>query len=256
MAITAPRDPEKGDDNLAWAREVTSILRRLIPRESDDIWPSVGTTGTSYQMRRKGGKNGGGSGTKSGPFNVTMTGNPDPEGDSVGWVKVALNSWLMQSETPDDKVTITGLDFPLQLDLEDSPRQNIWMEIDIQGRYGEEPTPILAEIKSGADWNGDEGDFFPEPIRFGTDDGTFSGSEDEAPINNRQTHIYVPIAYTYDLESSEALFGGSDPPGIMLTEEVRLVQVLEAHQLIFETCHKGHIVLLTRDYRAPIPPPE
>ena len=53
MPTTAPNDPVSGDDILTWARAVTQILRQNMPRESADIWPNVGTAGTSFRLRHK-----------------------------------------------------------------------------------------------------------------------------------------------------------------------------------------------------------
>jgi len=48
-----PPDPESGDDILPWARAITRLVRQLVPRESKDIWPEVGTTGTKYLLRSR-----------------------------------------------------------------------------------------------------------------------------------------------------------------------------------------------------------
>lgn len=50
---TAPADPQSGDDILDWAKEVTALLRSIIPRESADITVRIRGTGTTYHIRRR-----------------------------------------------------------------------------------------------------------------------------------------------------------------------------------------------------------
>lgn len=55
--LTAPPDPDKGDNILAWARAANRVLRAIIPRESPEIWPDVSPTGgTKYRAKRENGK--------------------------------------------------------------------------------------------------------------------------------------------------------------------------------------------------------
>lgn len=51
--ITAPADPESGDDILPWAKEITAVLRAIIPRDSADIIVQTNTTGTTFKIRRR-----------------------------------------------------------------------------------------------------------------------------------------------------------------------------------------------------------
>jgi hypothetical protein len=49
--ITAPRDPESGEDILEWAREITRVVRAVLPRSSGDILAHTRSTGTAYVFR-------------------------------------------------------------------------------------------------------------------------------------------------------------------------------------------------------------
>ena len=52
--LTAPRDPASGEKILPWAKAVNALLRRLIPCQSPDILPDIGTNGTTYRLKARG----------------------------------------------------------------------------------------------------------------------------------------------------------------------------------------------------------
>lgn len=177
------------------------------------------------------------------PFEVVLS--SPPEGNTStepGWVKVALNSFLMKTALPTDRITITGLDYPFQLKVKTAPQQYIWLEINLSGENTSPVTPITASIKSGADWNGSGGEFFPELAKWSTSDGTYEGSGEEAE-NRKQTHAYLPIAYTYHESKISEFFGSAEyaPAGLPIADKVTLVQMVNSNLILGTTCGEGGV---------------
>lgn len=234
--LSPPADPQAGDDILAWAIEVAAFLRAINPQSGPDVWPQVTTTGTHYLLKRRRAAGETAAAAPSYPFQVKRGVAPEEEEDKVGWVKVHLHSMLMRDVDPTSKITITGLDESFQMK---EPWHRIWLEINLTGLYEDPATSITATIGHGADWNGDGKDFFPTPVEYNTDDGTFSGSTGTPPSNTHQTKCFVPIAYTVPTDADPFLLAGTGGIGFQTAPNVTLIQQLSTHLIIGRTCFGG-----------------
>ena len=70
---------------LKWARAMNAVVRQIIPRESPDIWPKIGTGGVSYTLRRKPAR--GETVTKKHPFQASVVGTEFDDGE---WKNVSV----------------------------------------------------------------------------------------------------------------------------------------------------------------------
>lgn len=238
-------EPNKGEDVFEWARRMAAAVRRLVPTESVDILPRIGSNSTSYTLRRR--KRGGTSaGVARHPFQVFLVPPPEDEDpDSKGWFKVERNSTLTHGPGPLDKVLITDLDTPLQIPLT-GDRAYIWLEVDVRPMRAATPAVPTARIKTGEKWlveNDDE--FFPGHARFNTDGGALGES---IPDDLEQTHFIVPIAERITHDPDDPF----EPKSALTLDAVfRLHQVLKTHLTMMRTCYSAEHAAVEIDYVRP-----
>jgi hypothetical protein len=156
------------------------------------------------------------------------------EGGGDGWVKVILNSWLLENPNPTSKITITKLDTSMQLAADD----RIWLEISLEATYNKPPGPITAKIARGRKWGDGAANFYPLPVQYNTDDGTRLGSSGKPPANTQQTLIFIPIGY--------ATTAAKDPfklvengYALSIGDDLYFIQQLVTHLMMGSTCIDG-----------------
>lgn len=126
--------------------------------------------------------------------------------------KVVLNSSLMRSIRPDDRITITGLDAWFDVINED----NIWLQLTIDSGSVTE-----ANIQS---WGqGDSWDAFPSPIKF---------------VGGTQVAAMIQIAYTHTDPNSSA-----NPP--------LLYQCVTKNLILRNICGGGRAAIFAYEHSAP-----
>lgn len=249
MSTHFPKTPQRGEDILPWARELSNFVRQLIGRESADMVPTVTSVGTSWRLRKR--ARTADAIAPQAPFYVVPADPPDGEGGD-GWVKVLPTGTVIASIDPTNNVAITGLDSAVQLNLDDTAEQYVWIQVDVSPLFDSPPGLATGKVDSGADWNGDSGDFFPVPVEFNTDDGTPEGSGGTPPDDLQQITVYWPLARTYDVRDNP--FPGLELPGAMLTEHVKLVNIGNHNLRLFSTeCYKGKGVTLLTPWHGAIP---
>jgi hypothetical protein len=216
MALTPPPDPEQGDDILPWARWVTQTLRQIIPRPSADIFPNVGSAGTTFALRRRRAASEGGSASRGTPFQLI-----DASTEDGCFLKVSLNSWLSKSERPDDHQTIVGLGVPFAIAL----NQWIYLEVEWDGEEIAGAT-IAQDDWDSETWSGDDVEF------------AVAWDDDDAD-NRRQTKARRLIGFTRAHEEEDyypvdrmTITGGSGEDAVSM----QVVQSLNSHLLLCEGC--------------------
>lgn len=268
-----PRTPESGEDILDWAREITQYVRQLAPRDGPDILALLTSTGAQHRLRKKPPVV---YPQQPGPWAVIYSppdDDADPANPGIGWVQVSLDSWLTQSVIPAEsytlptgggtvanKITITGLGAPIQLAL----GKRIWLEINLSPIYAGTPGPPTASIQHGTQWGAGDGDnFWPIPVDYNTDDGTYLGSTGTQPDGTVQETIYVELGYV-DTRENDAFgliaAGFGLPLGIDdENNELFFIQTLRRHDLIITSgqCIAGYTAYFVAPaIGAPHPLPE
>lgn len=163
-----PRDPQRGEDVLGWARQISRVVRALYPRPGPDIAPRLNSGGVVYELVRRRANRSTASTTKGRPYQVTgLKPVPATEDDPTPppRLQVEIDSWLVKSVKMDDKVTVAGLgpDAAFDFDVGDSGYFYVW---------------IVAEITDGAATSvyidyGQETDLwpdYPDPVELGDAD--------------------------------------------------------------------------------------
>lgn len=182
-------------------------------------------------------------------WEVTKAPIPVGHPDTDVWVFINPNSTLLNSLDPTDRIVPDGLglDNKFQLNFAETSEQYIWIAVVIPD------DDVLPEAHkgAGADWNGPDGDFFPFPVEFDTDDGTSGGSDNSAPANRRQITLYFPIARTYDITDNPT--APDVPDGIMLTDKIKLVQVCKTPMRLYLDCFAGVSVRAAMPWHGFIP---
>lgn len=122
MSLIPPPDPSNGDDILPWARSITRLLRQIMPRESADVWPEIGTTGTKYLLRRRPGKKG--AGNAGGGDELPCWIGDATYGAGAGYDPAVHYVWLGEGSA--DFVTAAGCPIArFELDVEDPERTKL-----------------------------------------------------------------------------------------------------------------------------------
>lgn len=228
MTLTEP--PKIPDRFIPVVRDYLAELRKWLMGQRVVEGLNVSITDAGGGGKKITSKAGGGPGAGMAvPFYVLPTSPPTGQtGDN--WVKVELYSHLLKSIKPTDKVTITGLDSAFRLNVDEF----VWLTVDIQPTYLFPKQPPTATIEHGPKWNPSSG-IFPDPILWDTDDGTPTGSDPaNTPVNRKQTYFFVPLARTIEPESEAA-----EPGGVLLGDDIKLIQCWTSHLLIARSCYLG-----------------
>lgn len=201
--------------------------------------------------------------TPSTPWLVSPVSPPKGQEKTHGWVSVENYSTICQTLDPSSDIDVTGLNSPVQMDIDTQPRQMIWADIDLTPlQVKPTPGPATGSIKTGNTWNvvtsGMPLDIFPSIFQFNTDNGTPEGSGmGDPPPNLQQTHLIIPLAYTYDPDDNP--WGTFEPESVTMTtadSTVELVQVCFNHMRLANDCDddSGQPVKIYLPPTASIPP--
>lgn len=192
------------------------------------------------------------SGGNSLPFQVYNGKNKDTTQSSAGYVKVSLNSSLLNTADPTDDIDIeavatdpetNGLDESFKLVNKD----RVWLKLDLSGLYKQPPTAILANIGHGQTWQPAGKTFYPTPVEYDTADGNLVS---DSPPNTKQIAAYVLIGYVdssaTDIEGLiDAGFGlviGPDPDN--KGESLYFLQKCFIHLIVGSVCIDGNTATL------------
>jgi len=234
--IEPPRDPQRGEDVITWAQQVSKYLRALRPRPGADVAPRIQSGGTVYELVRR--RRAGGSGSAAvHPFQVTVAA-PDPESEAENpppRLQVEIDSWLMNGQAADAKVTITGLGAPFEIEPVEG-RAKIFLEATVVGG-----AVTTVALRHGDEWDEEE---FPEPVRF-----------DPSPTDpdRTQDRAYCLLAYLEAQSEGNANYTGR--PTIQLADVTyQIVQCVRENLLICKGCYEAtgdSDILLFRPGHAP-----
>lgn len=194
----------------------------------------------------------GGGNTNSLPFQVYNGKNKDTTQSSAGYVKVSLNSNLLNTADPTDDIDIeavatdpetNGLDESFKLVNKD----RVWLKLDLSGLYKQPPTAILANIGHGQTWQPAGKTFYPTPVEYDTADGNLVS---DSPPNTKQIAAYVHLGYVdssaTDIEGLiDAGFGlviGPDPDN--KGESLYFLQKCFSHLIVGSVCIDGNTATL------------
>lgn len=230
-----PRRPARGEDVLLWAQQVTECLRALWPHTSKEIAPQITPSGTRLRLRKRQVGDGSG-GTAPHPFQVTVA-PPDPESEAENpplRLQVEVDSWLMNGEKADAKVTMTGLGAPFEITPVDG-RAKIFLEATIAGG-----DVTAATINHADEW---AEDIFPKPVKF---------DPSESDPERTQEKAWILLAYLEAQSEGNAAYT-SRPTIKLATTTYQIVQCVRDNLLICKRCYPptGDNVLLFEPWHAP-----
>lgn len=205
---------------------VDAVRRAINIRGVGGIFVQRTTGGILIRGQRKGA---GGSATSSRhPFQVYADGS---DSDGNPQVTVAIDSWLMLSQRPSDKMTVSGLGEPFAIEA----GQKIWLEVEFDETEG----PTTATIKHGDPWLN-----YDKPVFFNTDTGAGDGD------NKRQTRAYLLIAEAIEMPDPNPYADRLTltVEGETQSTSIQIVQCVHTNVRLCRDCFEGDTCQLFTPY--------